>query len=263
MWNLVSHPMGGLRLTCGPKEEEIIEWRKVITRCIIILTLQQIWLCWTNKEMRWLGQMAHICNVKKYKILVRKSKTRRLVWMYRRRRENIKLGFWRQDVNRWRVFSWHSRGQLQAFLAPFVCLKEWNYMTSWAAKNSSRYVPHHDRVVFIIITFCVCALSCKKFNRIRHSITFFYSMTLSVFQAVYRQTVELLTNWKGFRSSHVLVTIPSQHLPGGTEVYHEKTQPWWLLPMPRLKLDIDTPICLVYLHEYFFILFSNSINCGG
>ena len=142
-------------------------------------------------------------------------------------------------------------------------------MTSWAANNNSRYVPHHDKVVFIIITFysmracvrayvcvcvCVCVcVHCKKFNRIRHSITFyFYCMTLSISQAVYRWTVELLKNWKGFRSSHVLVTVPSQQLPGGTEVNHEKTQPWCLLPMPRLKLDIDTPTCLVYLHEYFF-----------
>jgi hypothetical protein len=79
-------------------------------------------------------------------------------------------------------------------------------------------------------------------------------MTLSVSQAAYFQKVELLINWKGFRGGHDVVTLPSQHLPGGKEVYHEKNQPCWLLPMPRFKPDVDTPTCLVYLNEDFFNL---------
>ena len=85
-------------------------------------------------------------------------------------------------------------------------------------------------------------------------------MTLSVSQAVYCRTVELLMNWKGFRSGHVLVTVPFQHLPGGTEVYHENTQLWWLLPMPRFKPDIDTPTCFIYLHEDLFLFYSVTVS---
>jgi hypothetical protein len=112
---------------------------------------------------------------------------------------------------------------------------------------------------------CVCARArarasyCKKFYRIKHSVTLFfiYCMALSVSQAVYCQTADLLTNWKGFKSGHVLVTVPSQHLPGGTEVHHEKTWPWWLLPMTRFKPDIDTLTCL-YIMWRFFLFYSVS-----
>jgi hypothetical protein len=108
-------------------------------------------------------------------------------------------------------------------------------MTSPATMNNIRNVSHHG-YSFIYYNYSLfIAILVNHLANKAQLYDFFYVMTLSVSQAVYCQTTELLINWKGFRSGYGLDTVPSQHMPEGNEEYHEKVSQGGLCPCQDLK----------------------------